>query len=41
MKILVKIRLKFSNFDQYAKLVEQADLVHTLRNEIEDPIPDH
>ncbi len=29
MKILVKIQLMFDDFDQYAKLVEQADLTHT------------
>lgn len=29
MKTPVKIQLKFEDFDQYAKLVEQADLVHT------------
>lgn len=29
MKIPIKIELKFDDFDQYAKLVGQADLVHT------------
>ncbi len=40
MKIPIKTQLKFGDFDQYAKLVMQADLLLTVRNEIEEPIQD-